>query len=382
MEILREMYIGQESGRKNACQRGVKMVEPKISVIMCVYNREDFLRKSLDSVCNQTLQDIEIILINDGSTDGSYKIMQEYARKDSRIKLVDQENMGLGLSRNVGLKMASGQYVTFVDSDDWIALNTLEKAYSCTDQGKYDEVVFNFVKVFPDGKSCIMRKIIPGEIDISKMGLDHYILKYFISYTHEYGSTNKIFRRSIIEEHNIVFPDNRKVMHEDILFNLKFICFARKIYAIPDGLYYYYIHEGTLSDMNKSYQRLVDGYSNIVELYREHLEKNGLYKQYGSVLPLLYYSMVYFGIIRAKHFGHIDISGCAEKMADFPHYKDYMKEIGQWSVRKRFLTETLPGIGTIKNWQLIGLLFLTSIQGKIVSAYALKDNFKKVEKWI
>lgn len=358
------------------------MSTPKVSVIICVYNQEKYLRKSLDSVCNQTLKDIEIILINDGSKDNSFQIMQEYAEKDSRIRLVDQENKGLGLSRNVGLKMATGQYVTFVDSDDRIEFDTFEKAYAYADGGKYDEVVYNFVKVFPDGKTSIMRKINPGEVDIVKMGLDKYILKYFLSYTHEYGVTNKIFRRSIIEEHGLLFPDNRKVVHEDILFNLRFICFAKKIYAIPDGLYYYYIREGTLSDMHKSYQGLVQGYSNIVELYRSHLIENGLYDTAGSVLPLLYYSLVYFGIIRAKHFGRIDISGSAKKMASFPHYKEYMREIGKWSVRKKFLTETLVGVGTIKNWQLNGLLILTALQGKIISKYALRDDYRKVEKWI
>ena len=105
------------------------MSHPKISVIVPVYNVEEFLKTCLDSVCNQTFEDIEIICINDGSTDSSPDILQAYSKKDSRIKVYNQENKGLGFVRNIGMEYASGDYVYFIDSDDHIALNTLELAY-------------------------------------------------------------------------------------------------------------------------------------------------------------------------------------------------------------------------------------------------------------
>ena len=95
------------------------MTNPKISVILSAYNEEKFIEKAIESVVNQTLKDIEIIIINDGSTDNTLSIINGYANDDSRIKVIDQENIGLGASRNKGMKIATGEYVTFLDGDDW-----------------------------------------------------------------------------------------------------------------------------------------------------------------------------------------------------------------------------------------------------------------------
>ena len=100
---------------------------PKISVIVPVYNVEKYLARCLDSIINQTLADIEIICINDGSTDNSLEILNDYAKKDSRIKIIDQTNAGLSCARNAGMQIAQGEYIGFVDSDDWIDLDFYEK---------------------------------------------------------------------------------------------------------------------------------------------------------------------------------------------------------------------------------------------------------------
>ncbi len=103
---------------------------PKISIIVPVYNVENYLKKCLDSIVNQTFKDIEIILINDGSTDNSLNICKEYAKKDHRIRLINKPNGGLSSARNVGIDLSTGEYLGFVDSDDWIALNMYEKLYN------------------------------------------------------------------------------------------------------------------------------------------------------------------------------------------------------------------------------------------------------------
>lgn len=101
----------------------------KVTIIIPVYNVEKYLEKCLNSVICQTLKDIEIICVNDGSTDNSQQILKEYAQKDERIKIVDKKNGGLSSARNAGLDAATGEYCYFLDSDDWIELNTLEKLY-------------------------------------------------------------------------------------------------------------------------------------------------------------------------------------------------------------------------------------------------------------
>ena len=106
------------------------MTNPQISVILSAYNEERFIRKAIESVVNQTLEDIEIIIINDGSTDDTLDIINSYADKDKRIVVIDQENIGLGASRNKGMKIAKGEYVTFLDGDDWFREDAFEIAIS------------------------------------------------------------------------------------------------------------------------------------------------------------------------------------------------------------------------------------------------------------
>ena len=106
------------------------MTNPKISVILSAYNEEKFIEKAIESVVNQTLKDIEIIIINDGSTDNTLSIINGYANDDSRIKVIDQENIGLGASRNKGMKIATGEYVTFLDGDDWFREDAFEISYN------------------------------------------------------------------------------------------------------------------------------------------------------------------------------------------------------------------------------------------------------------
>ena len=101
---------------------------PKISVIVPIYNVEKYLAKCLDTILAQTFSDIEIICVNDGSTDNSRKILSEYAKKDSRIKIVDKKNGGLSSARNAGMKVAQGEFISFIDSDDWIDETLLSKS--------------------------------------------------------------------------------------------------------------------------------------------------------------------------------------------------------------------------------------------------------------
>ena len=119
---------------------------PKISVILPIYNVEKYLRRCLDSVLNQTFTDFEAICVNDGSPDKSLHILEEYAAKDSRIKIVTQENQGLSMARNNGLKVAKGDYIYFLDSDDAIHPKLLEIAYTFASKNNADMVCFGFEK--------------------------------------------------------------------------------------------------------------------------------------------------------------------------------------------------------------------------------------------
>ena len=123
-----------------------------ISLIIPVYNVENYLRQCLDSIINQTLKEIEIICINDGSTDSSKQILEEYALKDERIKIINQKNKGAGAARNSGIDAATGEYIGFVDSDDWVNLDAFEKLYNKITRENVDIVFSRYNYVFEDGR--------------------------------------------------------------------------------------------------------------------------------------------------------------------------------------------------------------------------------------
>ena len=128
----------------------------KVSVIIPVYNVEKYLEECLDSVVNQTLKEIEIICINDGSIDNSVKILEKYRDKYSNIKVINQKNLGVGRARNVGVKLAKGEYIFFLDSDDYIEVDALEKCYIEAKQHRLDVVLI-------DSKSYVKLKRMNGE---------------------------------------------------------------------------------------------------------------------------------------------------------------------------------------------------------------------------
>ena len=125
----------------------------KVSVIVPVYNNEEYLDKCLSSLTEQSLDDIEIICVNDGSSDSSLDILNRYEQKDNRIVVLSQENQGAGASRNNGIDIANGEYISFVDADDWLEENALKKLYENAVRNNSDVVLFNSVERWPDSQT-------------------------------------------------------------------------------------------------------------------------------------------------------------------------------------------------------------------------------------
>ena len=123
---------------------------PRVSIVVPVYNVERYLRQCLDCLVNQTYQNVEIICVDDGSTDASSEILTEYALKNSRVRVIRQKNSGLSAARNVGFSFATGEYVMYVDSDDWIGVRTCEKAVFKAEEHAADLVMWPYIREFPD----------------------------------------------------------------------------------------------------------------------------------------------------------------------------------------------------------------------------------------
>lgn len=201
---------------------------PLVSVIIPVYNVEEYLRQCLDSVREQTLSDIEIICVNDSSTDGSLSILEEYEKKDPRIQVVTQPNGGAGAARNKGLSMASGKYLSFLDSDDFFELDMLELAYKKAEEDKADFVVFNSDQYYTDRKrfvdvSWTLRiKELPPYTPFNHRQMTDNIFKVFVGW-----AWDKLYNREFVEKNHLLFQEQRT--SNDMLFVFSAVAIAKRI---------------------------------------------------------------------------------------------------------------------------------------------------------
>ena len=208
------------------------MLSNNVSVIVPVYNGERYIHRCIDSLINQTYRNIEIILVNDGSSDNSENIIHEYAERDSRIKLYNQKNQGVSVARNVGLNKANGKYVMFVDADDYIELNMVAEMVN---KIQYENTI-----VFCDNteiwaKSTDIRKLFVG---LSEDNLSKEIVLREIASGRAGLVCGKLFDREIVVAHNIRFDSNVKVC-EDQLFFLEIVILCEHFIHVPQALYHY-----------------------------------------------------------------------------------------------------------------------------------------------
>lgn len=238
---------------------------PKVSVIVPVYNVAEFLVTCVRSITAQTLEEIEIILVDDGSTDGSAELCDSLSLTDKRIRVIHKANEGLGLARNSGLEVAMGKYVTFVDSDDYIAPNTLDFAYSLAIDHMADEVRYCFCRVPNDRdlnvvplnqKSAHLTEASSSEEKLNP--LLRNIAPLLVPVSRCAFSTGSvctaIYRRSVIEDNKLRFLSERQYVSEDYIFNIEFAYKCEKIIFTDAALYFYRMNVNSLTkrcDENK-----------------------------------------------------------------------------------------------------------------------------------
>lgn len=205
----------------------------KISIIIPVYNTEKYLKKCLDSIINQTLKSLEIICIDDCSTDNSLNILKEYQLKDNRIKIIEQkENKGQGVARNLGLNIAEGEYIGFIDSDDWIDLNFFEKLYFAAKKYNSDVALAANVRI---GNGRTKKRLDFKNEEIYTNIEDKFNISKLLKNP---CPTNKIYRREFLIKNNIIWPAG--CYCEDKLFVTKAVYYANSLVCVPDIYYYYY----------------------------------------------------------------------------------------------------------------------------------------------
>ncbi len=249
-------------------------MNPKVSIIIPVYNVEKYLDRCMNSVLNQTMLDIEIILVDDKSPDSSSLMCDEYAIKDQRVKVIHKKkNEGLGYARNTGLEIAKGEYICFVDSDDFVTQDMCEKLYSIAKRTDSD-VVYGGVYYY-DGNNVKIKKRVEKETTWRNEEVKKLLLDFIATEPGEINDTiievsvwKALFRKKVFDENNIRFVSERDFISEDVIFDIDYLQHCKSVTIISDSVYYYCENEESLS---KSYRK--DRFLKVKELYYELLNR-------------------------------------------------------------------------------------------------------------
>lgn len=243
---------------------------PKVSVIVPIYNVEKYLEKCINSLLSQTLEDIQIILVNDGSKDNSGNIAREYEKNNkNRIIYVEKENGGLSDARNYGLKYATGDFVAFLDSDDYIEKNAYEEMYNKAIEENADYVECDFIWEFPN------------KIRVDKQ-YPYKNKKEMLSFV-RVVAWNKLIKRQLITDNNLEFP--KGLRYEDVEFTYKLIPFINKFAYVDKPFIHYVQREGSIANVqNERTAEIFTVLDNVIEFYK----KNNIYEEYRDELEYNY----------------------------------------------------------------------------------------------
>lgn len=272
-------------------------MKPKVSVIVPVYNTEKYIRKCVDSIINQTLKDIEIILVDDGSTDSCHEILDEYSTKDNRVIVIHKENGGQGSARNMGLDIAKGQYIGFVDSDDWVDLDMYEKLYTNAKLNEADMVVCNRKVFNEDG--LLKTSIDVGQnsfINVNGNIADFIIQKLLCPYT--VSTCNRIYSNEIVKKLNLRFESVQEVGSEDALFNYCFLLDSGIVTSINNTYHNQLAREGSttrsykIGAMNRT-GKLIEG----IYKYSESRQKREIGEVIAPIM-LLFFQQWNYNLIK------------------------------------------------------------------------------------
>lgn len=239
----------------------------KVSIIIPIYNTGKYLEECLDSVVNQTYKNLEIILINDGSKDNSLEICKKYETIDNRIIVIDKKNSGVSNTRNVGIQASTGEFITFVDSDDWLELDAIETMVNRINKHNVDVVRTNFAINNEVGK---IPKKLEGKIDKEKI---NELLYYFLNAEIPAYMCLFLIKREIIIENNLKLNENL-VMMEDTLFFVNLVQYVNSIYVLNKKTYNYRIYQDSSSNSIKRVEKNIKSVLKVNEEINKIISEN------------------------------------------------------------------------------------------------------------
>ena len=258
---------------------------PYFSLILPVYNVASYLKRCVDSILSQSFKDYEIILVDDGSTDDSPLICDAYAEKYSNIHVIHKVNGGLSSARNAGLEQAKGEYVWWIDSDDWIEQGALEHLYNASFEKKPDVVKFHYFRAEKEMQE-IPCQISPGIYTGTEAVRNLLNMAFYATGEFLLSAWVHLYRRSFIVKTDIPFISERLVGSEDYLFNLSVLPMAESVCVVALPLYSYYLREGSLA---QTYKRdLPARYERLYMLLLQAHQKSGMINQYQKDVSFFY----------------------------------------------------------------------------------------------
>ena len=285
------------------------MNQPLVSIILPVYNAQNHLARCVGSICAQTYRNIEIIILNDGSKDQSLPVCEEFRQKDPRILLVDKANSGVSDTRTLGLKLASGKYVEFVDSDDYLDPDFTERLVAAAEENEADFVIAPYKMVIPAGASKpeqVLDKIqdelgvmsVARPPEVREYGFlpagvydkDTFALRLMDKPASYFYSVlwNKLYRRDILTGNDIQFVSEMR-WAEDLVFNLRYIQYAERFVAIDKPGYYYVQNPQSICHTQINAATIVQNKLQVFRYYKDLYTRLGIYEE---VRPQLYKFLV------------------------------------------------------------------------------------------
>ena len=285
------------------------MNQSLVSIILPVYNAQNHLARCVGSICAQTYRNIEIIILNDGSKDQSLPVCEEFRQKDPRILLVDKANSGVSDTRNLGLKLASGKYVEFVDSDDYLDPDFTERLVAAAEENEADFVIAPYKMVIPAGASKpeqVLDKIqdelgvmsVARPPEVREYGFlpagvydkDTFALRLMDKPASYFYSVlwNKLYRRDILTGNDIQFVSEMR-WAEDLVFNLRYIQYAQRFVAIDKPGYYYVQNPQSICHTQINAAAIVQNKLQVFRYYKDLYTRLGIYEE---VRPQLYKFLV------------------------------------------------------------------------------------------
>lgn len=270
-----------------------------ISIIVPVYNTENYLEKCLYSLVNQTYKNIEIIIVDDGSPDNSMNIIQKFVLADNRVKVISQKNQGLSGARNTGMNNTNGDYIMFIDSDDWIEIDTCEKAINASEKYNADVVFWSYIKEFSNSQKdnylFDKTEIIWSEKNINQLsrrmvGLVGDELANPQSIDNLVTAWGKLYKKSVIGD--VRFTDTKIIGTEDALFNIEVFLGINSAVYIPDLLSHY--RKDNESSLTHNYKKkLVSRWREMYSRIKFLLDRNDMSREYYDALK----NRICFGLI-------------------------------------------------------------------------------------